>query len=149
MTPGDSSSRLRFKLTGHPGLKGIIVPYVRMTQRGKFVRFRQNKKGELRLTQQARYLDSMRWLRAQIDLQVDGDPIPQSQWFGVKVLIRMSRALSVSDVDNQAKAIIDALKGVAFYDDRYMLCLIARKTRDRSLEREEALVEIFPMKEGE
>ena len=45
MTPGDSSSwlplshRLRFKLTGHPGLDGIIVPYVRMTRRGKFVRF--------------------------------------------------------------------------------------------------------------
>ncbi len=54
-------------------------------------------------------------------------------------------AIPRGDVDNLAKAVMDALNGEAFIDDRYVLCLTTRKEWVRNDGEEGVHVELHPL----
>ena len=91
----------------------IIKPYVRMTQRGKFVN-----------AQAQAYLTSKAALSFQIKsaMNAAGKEMLPGQT-PLKVVIRLyapSNPGHRCDLDNQIKAILDACNGVAFPDDRWV-----------------------------
>jgi Holliday junction resolvase RusA-like endonuclease len=92
--------------------EGPFVPYTRMTQRSKWTRRSQ------------RYLKSQHAMRRVFAQQWGNRPPLSKQPFRVVILIEMKkgkhRGLHRQDLDNQAKAIIDAAQSVVFVDDRWM-----------------------------
>ena len=94
-----------------PGV--IIKPYVRMTQRGKWVK-----------PEAQAYLTSKAALSLQIKTAMNaaGKEMLPGQT-PLKVVIRLyapSNPGHRCDLDNQIKAILDACNGVAFADDRWV-----------------------------
>lgn len=99
------SDRLRLVLAGP------FVPYTRMTQRSKWTDRAQ------------RYLSSQGALRDQARAQMnrlDVEMLPESTPLAVAIEITMTERLHCQDLDNQTKAVLDALQGVAFKDDRWV-----------------------------
>lgn len=99
---------------------GLVVPYVRMTQRSKFV----NEKART-------YLASKDNIRMAIRLQMMNhgwEPMPAKTPFLVKIVFRRMN-LYTCDLDNLAKAVLDAMNGIVFDDDRYCVTLEAGKGR--------------------
>ena len=90
-----------------------IVPYVRMTQRGKYVK-----------RDAQRYLASQEALALQLKnfMQNNGfNMIPK----GNPIRVTMTYYAPTNpghgaDLDNQLKAILDACKGIVFEDDRWV-----------------------------
>ena len=90
-----------------------VVPYVRMTQRGKYVK-----------------PDAIRYLQAQKDLKslmvlakrnvecFEDYYVPEKEPFMVGVQFYTAKAHQC-DLDNLVKAILDAGQGVLYKDDRY------------------------------
>jgi Holliday junction resolvase RusA-like endonuclease len=98
-------------------IEGRFKPYVRMTQRGKYV------KPEAR-----EYLaskDAIAWqLNAEMH-QRGWEMLPGQTPLWVE--IRISPALHNRDLDNEAKALLDAMQGVVFPDDRWVDVLSAAR----------------------
>ena len=104
-------------------LTGYIVPYVRMTRRGKFVDERAQ-----------RYLASQAVLRLQFRESLGGRPmLPKGEPVCVTVYL-WAEKLHTCDADNQLKAILDAMRGVVYSDDRWVdwASITRAKGKDRA-----------------
>jgi crossover junction endodeoxyribonuclease RusA len=105
-------------------IKGRFKPYVRMTQRGKYV------KPEAR-----EYLASKDRIGYDIAEQMrqrGQEMLPGQTPLWVE--IRISPALHNRDLDNEAKALLDAMNGVVFPDDRWVDVLTASRGSKYNLE---------------
>lgn len=98
-----------------PGVE--IVPYVRMTQRGKFCD-----------PAALRYRASQRELKALFGLAMQQRaPLPGQTPLYVDILLRRPTRLHTCDLDNLVKALLDAMNGVVYPDDRWIDLLTARR----------------------
>ncbi len=97
---------MRFVLTGK------FTPYVRMTQRSKFVD-----------PQAQKYLaskDAMGWqLRQQMTIH-EWDMLPPKTPLSVSIRIQMTGGLHKQDCDNQVKGLMDFMQGIVYLDDRWI-----------------------------
>lgn len=89
-----------------------VVPYVRMTQRGKWVRpealrYRANQE-----TWRGHYADQMIYL--------DLEPLPERTPLRFDIDLTIPRGLHYCDLDNLYKALADAANGILFPDDRWI-----------------------------
>ena len=90
-----------------PGVE--VVPYVRMTQRGKFVD-----------PAALRDLASQRELKALFGLALrEREPLPGQTPLYVDILLRRE-ALHRRDADNELKALLDAMSKAVYPDDRWL-----------------------------
>jgi Holliday junction resolvase RusA-like endonuclease len=103
-----------FILTGH------IVPYVRMTRRGKWV----NERAKLYLASQ----EALAWQMKQTMSENDLPMLPERTPLQVSILITVSKRLHCSDLDNQVKAVLDAAQGVVFKNDLWIDMINARRS---------------------
>jgi len=103
-------------------LEGKPVPYVRMTQRGKYVRPRAK-----------RYLASKAFLAYQMKQGMGSAPPLGRQPLQVDLLFGyVGGADHRRDIDNEVKAILDAGNNIVWEDDRWIDQLTAvRKHADR------------------
>lgn len=89
-------------------LEGKVVPYVRMTHNGKY---HSGAAGT--------YLASKEALSWQYLAQRSGGPLyPSTASLRVDIIITRPDSLHHCDVDNEAKALLDAANGVIYEDDR-------------------------------
>lgn len=103
-----------FTLTGH------IVPYVRMTRRGKWV----NESAKLYLASQ----EALAWQMKQAMSKNELLMLPERTPLQVSILITVSKRLHCSDLDNQVKAVLDAAQGVVFKNDLWIDKINARRS---------------------
>jgi len=91
-------------------ISGKFKPYVRMTQRGKFVK-----------PQAIEYLDSKARLGFEFKAQMhkNGWEMLPGQT-PIRVHGYIGPAMHNRDLDNEIKAIFDAMQGVVFPDDRWV-----------------------------
>jgi len=93
-------------------IEGYIVPYVRMTRRGKYVQPRA-----------IRYLDSqdaIRWqLRAQMQ-EKGWSMLPGQTPLRMVATVERKSGMHKSDADNLLKALADAAQGVVFPNDLWI-----------------------------
>ena len=103
--------RYRFTIEGH------VVPYVRMTQRSKFV--------DKRAQQYLSWQEEARWqIRAQ--MQRNGwEMIPERTPFRVRCYFVPYQHRS--DLDNLVKSAMDAAQGVVYPDDRWCDEIVAAR----------------------
>jgi Holliday junction resolvase RusA-like endonuclease len=116
-------------------LPGRFKPYVRMTQRSKWVD-----------PQAIEYLASKRQLQWQMREQMreqNWEMIPRGIPLGV--MIGICPVLHNMDLDNQVKALLDAAQGVVFEDDRWV-DLIAAVRLDMG--KDEAFLLVRPLAEN-
>ena len=100
----DRLEGMTFRLTGKP------TPYVRMTQRGKWVK-----------PEAQRYLSSKAVLRAQLVEQMRGGEQFGKEPLGVALTFQYERGADHRrDLDNEIKAILDSANGVVWADDRWV-----------------------------
>lgn len=100
-----------------------VVPYVRMTQRGKFVKANAQA-----------YLASKAALSLALKNQMQHKGLtclPKQRPFRVVLSYSAPNAYQF-DLDNSIKAVLDAAQGVVFPDDRWCQCLEAYKTKGRA-----------------
>ena len=102
-------------------IRGHVVPYVRMTRRGKYV--------DERAQRYLAWQEQARWqIRSQ--MAAEGWPmVPERTPFGVRLWIMPRR--HNADLDNIAKALIDAAQSVVFDNDCWMDKLEAVRVKDR------------------
>jgi Holliday junction resolvase RusA-like endonuclease len=98
-----------------------IVPYVRMTRRGKFVNPRAQK-----------YLSSKNTLSMLIKSEMvehDYDMMPAKTPLWVNILVQVPSSQGHrADIDNICKAVLDACNGIAYPDDRWIDELEIKRT---------------------
>jgi crossover junction endodeoxyribonuclease RusA len=102
-------------------LRGPFVPYVRMTQRGKWVKARAQE-----------YLaskDALGWQFKEQMQQNEWEMIPRGMPLSVTIGIVRTEGLHTRDLDNEVKAILDAAQGIVFEDDRWIDVLRAHRER--------------------
>ena len=108
-------------------IPGPIVPYVRV--------------GQERWTKRARdYFASKDNIGLAIKLQMlasGAQPIPDRTAFSLKATFTLP-GLYKCDTDNLLKAVLDALQGVVYRDDRYCVRVEAEKKRGKAF----ALIEV-------
>ena len=98
-------------------LPGIIKPYVRMTQRSRFA----NDQAREYIASRNRLRDDMRTL-----MIVHGwKTIPRGVPLAVSVVVGWLR--HNQDLDNIAKAVLDAANGVVYEDDCWIDMLVAQR----------------------
>ena len=103
----------------HLRLDDCFKPYVRMTQRGKFVR-----------PEAQAYLASKDALQLQLNQQmVDLPMLPESTPLHVDILIDHAHGFNNRDLDNEIKAILDAMQGIVFKNDCWIDRIAARRVR--------------------
>ena len=91
----------------HIKLEGCFKPYVRMTQRGKFVR-----------RQAQEYLASKDALKLQLTQEmIDREMLPDRTPLKVFFLIGHDHGFHNRDLDNEVKALLDAMQGIVFRND--------------------------------
>lgn len=105
-------------------LAGKIKPYVRMTQRGKHIRVRNGK-----LTQAAEYLDSREALQWQFKAQMVGREPFGREPLCVSITAFYQGGYHNHDLDNVIKAILDAMNGIVYDDDRWIDAVCAVRGR--------------------
>ena len=112
MTEGPADREgMAFKLEGKP------TPYVRMTQRGKFVK-----------PAAKRYLNSKAALAWQMRQQMGGRALFGREPLGVVITFGYERGADHRrDLDNEVKAVLDAANGVVWEDDRWVDVIHARR----------------------
>lgn len=101
----------------HFDLRGPIVPYVRMTRRGKYVR-----------EDAQRYLASQTALRVQMRLamaRAGYTMMPLQTPLMVRIVFGWCR--HNCDLDNLVKAVMDAGNGILWPDDRWVDVIDARR----------------------
>lgn len=102
-------------------IQGKIKPYVRMTQRGKWVE-----------PNAIEYLRSKRSIQLQIKNQMtlaDLDKLPDKTPLKASIAIRMP-GVHKCDLDNLVKALLDAAQAIAFKDDRWIDAISATRKVD-------------------
>lgn len=100
--------------------RGPFKPYVRMTQRGKWCD-----------PEAQEYLASQAALKAALQEQLGDRPmLPARTPLGVDIVIARVGGLHNRDIDNEGKALLDALSGVALPDDRWVDELHIIRRRD-------------------
>ena len=90
----------------------LLIPAVRMTQRGKWV----NSKAR-------RYIDNQHilgWEYKRIMTEQNWSMFPPRSPFWIRMTITRPD-LYTYDLDNALKAVLDAAKGIVFEDDRYAI----------------------------
>ena len=87
-------------------IHGRFIPYVRMTQRSKWVDPRAQ-----------RYLASKDRLAWEYRLQMNGAGLFERTPLRVSIDITMIGGLHRCDLDNQQKALVDAAQGIVFGND--------------------------------
>ena len=98
-------------------LEGCFKPYVRMTQRGKFVK-----------PEAQAYLASKDAMQLQFNQQmIDLPMLPESTPLVVSIEIYHEHGFHNRDLDNEVKAILDAMQGIVFKND----CWVDRIWADR------------------
>jgi crossover junction endodeoxyribonuclease RusA len=96
-------------------IEGKIVPYVRMTRRGKYVSERART-----------YLASQDAIKAQLAAQMgDAEMFPPQTPLKVYLILRQPSHLWTFDLDNALKAVLDAAQGIVFHDDRWIALIHA------------------------
>ena len=99
-----------------------IVPYVRMTRRGKFV------KGNAQ-----RYIASQQSLsllmRSEFNKQ--GRSISDKP-FRVKAQFEIAKRFTVKDLDNIGKAVCDSAQGIVYHNDRQVVEIYYRKFQGKT-----------------
>ncbi len=115
---------IRFEIVGK------IKPYVRMTQRGKFVRTRNGKP-----TQAAEYLDSREALQWQFKAQMVGREMFGREPLCVSITVFYQGGYHNHDLDNVIKAILDAMNGIVYPDDQWIdaICAVRGSADDEEL----------------
>jgi len=97
-------------------LEGYILPYVRMTQAGKWVKAKAKE-----------YLVNQNYLAWQLKLQLD--PLPKKTPIAVS-LIFWRKWLYVGDLDNLEKAVLDALQLAGILpNDAWVVRVVKEKFR--------------------
>lgn len=108
----------------HIQISGPFKPYVRMTQRGKW-------------TSQAaqEYLSSKMAMQLQLKAEmVDRPMLPGQTPLRVLITITHAGGFHHRDLDNEVKAILDAMQGIVFPDDRWIDILwVYRRKGDQDL----------------
>jgi len=100
-------------------INGKIKPYVRMTQRGKFVKANAME-----------YLASKADIGYQLknQMQMQGWSILPSQTpLKLSVVFTVRERLHCADLDNQIKGLVDAAQGIVFKDDRWIDVITASR----------------------
>jgi len=114
-------------------IQGHIVPYTRTTQGSKWnARYRK-------------YTASKESIQIQAQNQIviaDSCSVPKGKPFELNCSFVLASRLYGCDLDNLAKAVADALNGVAYYDDRYCVRLYATKRLCKDGEEEGVIVEV-------
>ena len=106
----------------HIRLDGCFKPYVRMTQRGKFVR-----------PEAQAYLASKDVLQYQlIQEMVDRPMLPESTPLEVVILIAHNHKFHRRDLDNEVKALLDAMQGIVFKNDCWVDNIEATRYQDHA-----------------
>ncbi len=90
-------------------LTGAVKPYVRMTRRGKWTN-----------AQAQEYLASRMSLALQAKEQMRGRAPLGRMPLRVHIIFSVSERMHTKDLDNLVKAVLDALNGVAWQDDRWV-----------------------------
>lgn len=98
--------RYRFTITGH------IMPYVRMTYRGKLV----NPRAIAYRASQER----IGWQLSEQMMEQGWFMLPERTPLLARLSFRLTERLHCSDIDNQAKAVIDAAQGIVFRNDLWI-----------------------------
>jgi len=100
-------------------LTGKIKPYVRMTQRGKFVKKNAQE-----------YLASKEAIRWQLRQQMEeGQMLPERTPLAVCLVFNYDGGFHNRDLDNTVKAALDAAQGIVFPDDRWVDVIYAKRVR--------------------
>ncbi|MHC4088719.1 MAG: RusA family crossover junction endodeoxyribonuclease [Planctomycetota bacterium] len=120
-------------MTGvHFLIRGKIKPYVRMTQKSKFV------------DPQAReYLASKDVIKAQLRATMarkGWEMLPAQTPLQATIFFNVPGWLHCSDLDNQVKAVLDAAQGVVFKNDCWVDAITARRFLNRGTEPHTTLV---------
>ena len=103
----------------HITINGPFKPYTRMTQGGKWVR-----------PDARAYLDSQDALKTQLVAEmIDRPMLPESTPLIVDIVIQHAGGFHNRDLDNEAKAILDAMQGIVFKDDRWIDQLLVSRER--------------------
>jgi len=100
-------------------IRGKVKPYVRMTQRGKWVD-----------SQAQEYLASKKSIGLQLRQQMtqnDWQMLPEKIPLVVRMTFQLGGAVHVADIDNQCKATLDSAQGIVFKDDRWVDALSAER----------------------
>lgn len=98
-------------------LQGPFKPYVRMTQKGKFVR-----------PEARAYLDSKMYLQLQMKAQMAGrEMLPGQSPLECQIGICHAGGFHNRDLDNEVKAILDAAQGIVYPDDRWIDSIVAHR----------------------
>ena len=99
-------------------LRGNVKPYVRMTQRGKYIR-----------PQAQEYLASKQSLGWQMRAQMarHGWAMLPKMPLAATIFFIEARGLHRRDLDNEVKAVLDAATGIVYADDRWIDALVTRR----------------------
>lgn len=100
-------------------IKGKFKPYVRMTQRGKWVN-----------PQAQEYLSSKAGIGLQLKAQMNRagwEMLPAKTPLTVHILIYHENGFHNRDLDNEIKALLDAAQGIAFHNDCWIDAITARR----------------------
>jgi crossover junction endodeoxyribonuclease RusA len=119
----------------HFVLEGPFKPYVRMTQRGKWVK-----------PQAREYLASKDRLAQQFQEQLAGNwsCVERGTPLRIEIAITHAGGFHNRDLDNEIKAILDAAQGVVFDDDRWVDLIVAARGLG---EREQIAIQVHPLPE--
>lgn len=104
-------------------IEGKVVPYTRMTRRGKYVK-----------PDAIRYIESQNRLKSVIGLSIEDEHsddtwyVPEKCRFGAHMTFYVT-SLHHCDLDNLVKAVIDACQKVLFKDDRYCDAIYASRCK--------------------
>ena len=91
-------------------LDGCFKPYVRMTRRGMWVKKAARE-----------YLDSQDALQWQLRREmVDRPMLPGQTPLAVQLVIIHAHGWHNRDLDNEVKAVLDAMSGIVYPDDRWI-----------------------------
>lgn len=116
-------------------LKGKVKPYVRMTQRGKFVR-----------PEARAYLASKEALAWQFKAQMMGKVRFERTPLAVLIKFNEARRFHHKDLSNEYKAVEDAANGIVWDDDCWVDLCIARRKYEPEGEWK-TKVHVFPLRE--
>ena len=91
-------------------LEGCVKPYVRMTRRGMWVK-----------PQAREYLASREALQWQLRRElIDRPMLPGQTPLSVQLVITHGHGFHNRDLDNEVKAVLDAMNSIVYPDDRWI-----------------------------
>jgi len=100
-------------------ITGKIIPAVRMTQRGKFVKPRAQA-----------YLASQEAIRWQIKQQMmakEWEMLPERTPLKVRISLWVAKRMHGADLDNLIKAVEDSAQGIVFKNDLWIDSIVSAR----------------------